>query len=241
MVIVTSSSNDYFFYLRNLLHDLNLYEKNSKLIIYDLGLLPEQLQWLIDNDYEIRKFDFDLYPKFIRLDNEINDPNNIQTRVKKGCSVFKAVIINDLLKEFQTTILWMDCRLRLKNELLEIKKLINKNGCYFPTFNNKTIINGTHPFTLSYLNVEKEIHNKLLLVNQIMGWDYNKNGILRLSEDFKNYCLTEHWIKPNGANDLNHSFEYSILSILFYQYQKMHGLNSEELPKNTEPYYLTKK
>lgn len=217
MVIVTSSSKNYFNYLKNLLSTLNIYQKNSEIIIYDLGLLPEQLTWLRDNRYQVRDFNFSIYPNFIRLDNTVLDPDNTKTRIKKGCSVFKPIIINDLLQEFKDIILWLDCRINITGDLDKLENLINKNGFYFPTFNNKTIGESTHPFTLRYLNVSDDICEQLLLVNQMMGWDYKKEGVLHLSRDFKDYCLVENWIKPLGANDLNHSFEYSILSILFYQ------------------------
>lgn len=241
MVIVTASSNHYFNYLENFLNTLDVYNKNLQVIIYDLGLTPEQLNLLREKKYIVRNFDFSLYPKFIRLDNNIPDPDNNKNRIKKGCSVFKSIIVNDLLYESRDIVLWMDCRINITGSLQNIKDLILKNGFYFPTFKNKTIISSTHPFTLQYLNIGADIYNELLLVNQIMGWNYHKNGILSLSNSFKSFCLVENWIKPEGANDTNHSFEYSILSILFYQYKQIYNFNFEELPPDKLNFSLMKR
>src|SRR5581483_3934485 len=67
LVIVTGASSNHFRCLKNLLHSIELFEPQSRTIIYDLGLTTDEVADLTTTGYDVRRFGFDGYPPHVNI------------------------------------------------------------------------------------------------------------------------------------------------------------------------------
>src|SRR5579859_3360420 len=109
LTIVTGSSSNHFLCLKNLLFSISLFEPKTRTIIYDLGLKNSELEELESGPCEIRKFRFEEYPEYFRInDSQYYTGLKINKGHNSGCYAWKPVIINNLVQESCGMVLWLD-------------------------------------------------------------------------------------------------------------------------------------
>lgn len=208
-LILTGSDSTHFNSLINLLISLVKYEKLTEIKIIDLGMTLTEINFLKSNfKIEISKFDFKEYPKFIN----IRDSND-----KLGAYAWKPISIYNEFCKSDKNIIWLDAGCKITKKLKLIKYLVLKNGFYSPQSSNN-ILRWTHPTTLAYLKVNKDIYNKRNISGGIVSFAKNSEEIQNLLTDWYKFSLNEEIISPKGSNRENHRQDQAVLSILVHKY-----------------------
>ena len=207
--IVTGSDNFFYSSLLQLIENINKYENNSNLIVYDLGLNKYQLEELRIKypKLVIRKFNFEEYPTFISLRDEHN---------KLGQYAWKSIILKKELNENTEPVIWFDTGNLIKKRLTYLRIIISAYGFYSP-LSDGTIYKWTHEGSIDLLEVDDSTLKKRNLTGGIVGVNKNFPKVISLINKWEEYCRIENYIAPKGSSRENHRQDQSLLSILKYQ------------------------
>eukprot|EP00961_Rhodomonas_salina_P013076 175899-Rhodomonas_salina.1 len=84
--------------------------KQLPLVVYDLGLFPEDLEELRTKFpwADIRQFDYTKYPPFFDV------------RVEKGHYAWKPALVREVYQDYNTSVLWMDA----SNKFSNVQKIV---------------------------------------------------------------------------------------------------------------------
>ncbi len=209
LVIVTGSDSSHFKSLYQLLVSLNRYEKNTKVLIYDLGITDQESE-ILKNDFsnfELRKFDYSKYPSYFNI------------KINAGEYAWKPVIINDVLNECKTSVCWLDGGNKVTKPLILLRKVIEFYGFYSP-FSKGIISDWTHPKSLEYLDVlnDKNLLKQKNLNGACVAVDYNNIKARQVIKNWSDAAKTKDCIAPQGSSRENHRQDQAILSVLVYKY-----------------------
>jgi hypothetical protein len=204
MVIVSGADESYFYPLVNLAGSLRYWAPKHKLVVYNLGLRPEQVKQLQQWDIEVKW------------------PNGIPKRYPVHLAIgkkyaWKPVAINESLHEYKQ-IFWLDAGSTIASPLTEPIRIVQETGiflvkgqdsnmrlsypCTYETFgyNKQTFIGGAHYSgnTQAYLYPSRYVNTVVI-----------PNAECALKAD----C-----IMPEGSNLGNHRYDQTSLSILSYRH-----------------------
>src|SRR5262245_24467877 len=121
LTIVTGASSNHFACLKNLLFSLSMFEGDSRILVYDLGLDAAELAELAAGGHEVRKCDYDRYPPHVNLANQ------------RGAYAWKPIIVEGALREFGGMLLWLDAGNLIHARLDRVRSVLNTTGFYSPT------------------------------------------------------------------------------------------------------------
>jgi hypothetical protein len=223
ITIVTGASGNHFACLGNLLDSIEVNESDTRTIVYDLGLDAVQVRELAGGRWEIRKFAFDDYPAYCRIDDSQRYTGfHIDKGRHSGCYAWKPIIISDILEEVGGAVLWLDAGNLVHRPLAGIRSTLAAQGIYAPV-SQGTIQRWMHPKTLAYLEVPP---GHLVNTNRnaaVLGFAPGRPGILELVREWRRCALDESCIAPTGADHSNHRWDQALLSALVYQFQERYG------------------
>lgn len=208
LVIVTGSDSSHFKSLYQLLKSLTLHEKNTKVLVFDLGITNKEREIIKDDfpNYELRKFDYSKHPSYFNI------------KENAGEYAWKPVIINSVLNEFKTSVCWLDGGNKVMKPLISIRKIIELYGFYSP-FSKGIISDWTHPKSLECLGVLKE--KKILKQRNLNGAcvcaNYNNLEVRKLIKNWSDCAKSKNCIAPEGSSRENHRQDQAILSTLIYR------------------------
>ena len=114
-------------------------------------------------------------------------------------------------------VLWLDAGNLVRNNLFIIKLLIFSHGFYSPISSNR-IIDWTHPKTLDKFNDLSKFFNKRNKNGAIIGFYTGNKKAKLFVEDFFNMSLDKSYIAPENSSRLNHRYDQSLISLLFFKY-----------------------
>lgn len=205
LVIVSGADSSHFKSLVQFIKSVIYYEPWSKLVIYDLGLVKTEADYVKANFPEVlfRTFDYSKYPSYFNIKN------------KAGRFAWKPVIIHEVLTEFHKMVIWLDAGCLITQPLYQIRNVIKNYGFYSP-ISGGTIKEWTHPQTLEYMKVPDDMLNNRNLAGTAVAINFNYPDALKLVELWEKYALIEECSAPQGATKQNHRYQ-SILTILAYQ------------------------
>lgn len=208
IVFVTAAEKNYFNELTFLLTSFKT-NCDNRIIVYNLGLQSEQLTNLFENfpDIEVRKFEFDNYPKFIKT----------YTDNKLGNYAWKPIIVDDLLNEVKSKIIWLDAGNIINNKIIFLKIAITARKLIVPTSSNK-IKDWTHPRTLEYISLNDRYLNNNNYASGLIGFDYDSKKARLVSREWKKFSLIQECISPTGSSRRNHRQDQAVLTLLLYKY-----------------------
>lgn len=209
LIIVTGSDSSHFKSLYQLLESLQMFEKNTKTIIFDLGITDEERE-IIKNDFpkfELRIFDYSTYPKYFN------------TYLNAGEYAWKPVIINNILSEFKTSVCWLDGGNKVIKPLTSIRKIVELIGFYSP-FSKGIISDWTHPKTLEFLNVsnDKDVLKQPNLNGACVSINFNNVDVRNVIQKWSDCAKLKDCIAPEGSSRKNHRQDQAVLSTLVYKY-----------------------
>lgn len=209
LVIVTGSDSSHFKSLYQLLESLSIHEKNTKIIIFDLGITSKESEIIKNNfpNFELRKFDYSKYPSYFNI------------KENAGEYAWKPVIINDILNEFKTSVCWLDGGNKVTEPLTSLRKIIEFYGFYSP-FSKGIISDWTHLKTLECLNVSKD--KNLLKQGNLNGAcvsaNYNDLEVRNVIQKWSDCAKSKYCIAPEGSSRENHRQDQAVLSTLVYKH-----------------------
>ena len=207
-LILTGSDSTHFNSLINLLKTLKKHEKDSEVIVINLGMQTKELQYIKNNfKYEIKNFNFIEAPDFVSERDEFG---------KLGSYAWKPISI---FKEFNNTsknIIWLDAGCLINKNLKLLKDIIRTNGFYSPQ-SSDNIARWSHKETLKKLQTENNFLNKRNISGGIVGFSKNSQKAEELLTCWHNYSITKEVIAPEGSSRLNHRQDQTILSVLIHK------------------------
>lgn len=207
IVFVTAAEENYYIKVQSL---LNSYFKNlnNKLVLYDLGLKPDQIINLKKSysDLEIRKFQFDKFPKFI---GTFHDD-------KLGSYAWKPIIVDHVLNEFKCKVVWLDAGNVINKKVVFLKIALTSKKFISPLSSN-TIKDWTHPSTFKYISIKDKYLTSPNYASGLISFDYKNEKSKRLSNEWKLFSEIEDCIAPIGSSRDNHRQDQTILTLLIYK------------------------
>ena len=208
IVFVTAAEKNYFKQLDSLLES---YYKNlsNKLIVYDIGLEKDQVNYLKDK-YEklnIRIFLFNHYPKFI---GEYFDD-------KLGNYAWKPIIVNELMQECKSKVVWLDAGNLITKKIIFLKIALSASGIIVPTSSN-TIRDWTHPKTIEYIGIDNKYLDSNNYASGLIGFDYKSKKANKIAELWSNFSQIQECISPPDSSRENHRQDQAVLTLLLYKY-----------------------
>jgi hypothetical protein len=211
LTIVTGASSNHFYCLRNLLYSISRFEPGSRTIVYDLGLSNRQKRKLKNwPNIRYRRFDFNQYPSWVRITGVGNKGK------ASGCYAWKAIIIQQVLREFNGLLLWLDAGDLVLGRLTKLRRILRAEGVYSPK-SSGTISQWTHEGTLQYMGVPQSFLDRPNRNAAIVGLNANHSAARELATEWFRYSLQKKCIDPVGAFSSNHRYDQAILSILLYR------------------------
>ena len=208
IIFVTAAEKNYFKQLDSLLES---YYKNlsNKLIVYDIGLEKDQVNYLKDK-YEklnIRIFRFNHYPKFI---GEYFDD-------KLGNYAWKPIIVNELMQECKSKVVWLDAGNLITKKIIFLKIALTASGIIVPTSSN-TIRDWTHPKTIEYIGIDNKYLDSNNYASGLIGFDYKSKKANKIAELWSNFSQIQECISPLDSSRENHRQDQAVLTLLLYKY-----------------------
>ena len=208
LVIVTGSDSSHFKSLYQLLESLKVHEKNTKTIIYNLGLTSDEVLKIKSKfkNFELRDFDYAKYPEYFNV------------KVNAGEYAWKPVIINTVLNEFKTSVCWLDGGNKVVKPLNSLRKIIELYGFYSP-FSKGIVSEWTHEKSLDCLGVsnDSKILNQRNLNGACVAANYNNVAARNVIKKWSDCAKNKACIAPEGSSRSNHRQDQAILSVLVYK------------------------
>jgi hypothetical protein len=190
----------------------------QNLILYDLGLSIVSLKLLREkySDLKIVRFPYEEYPSFFNI------------RENAGQYAWKPAIIERVAECFpEETIIWMDSRNIVFDDLHELTHFIEQNGI-FTGISSGNVAKWTHPGTLQYMNCAPSLLNNVCRNAACVGFDLRKKYARELLHEWCELSKIKDCIAPVGSSRMNHRQDQAILTILFYECLKRHSLQTYE-------------
>lgn len=207
IIFVTAAEQNYYLKVQIL---LTSYFKNlnNKLILYDLGLKPEQIINLSNNysDLEIRKFKFDKFPKFV---GTFHDD-------KLGSYAWKPIIVDQVLNEFKCKVVWLDAGNVINKKVGLLKVALTAKKFISPLSSN-TIKDWTYPSTFKYISLKEKYLTSPNYASGLISFDYKNEKSKKLSNEWRRFSEIEDCIAPIGSSRENHRQDQTILTLLIYK------------------------
>ena len=218
--LVTAANHAYFVPLKRLLRTVYQYEAAhvERVIVYDLGFTPPQVEYLCA-----------AYPKLLvrsfDLSNEV--PWASMDQNAGGFYAWKPLIIARVLEEFGTDVIWADSSIVIRRPLLRIRKTLRRRGLYTSFWVGKSIRDATDERTISVLNAHDESRLPMLVAS-LVGVSRAHATVHTLVEEWVRCCIDPNINNPQGATVATHKGDQSVLSILAYR----NGLVRRQLKRN---------
>ncbi len=215
LTIITAAESRYFSRLQTLLWTVSVFEPQSKVIVWDLGLTQEQLD-LLNNiptfclpNWEIRKFDYSRYPSYF----DIN--------VQNGRMAFRPVTLQSAANEFGGLLLWLDASMQLRGSMSKIMLRAKQQGFYAPC-TALTIERGLFPSSRGPLNVTDDLLSKNVMDAGMLCVDTTNPDIKAIIDRWVTVTMDANCTAPTGSAKRTHSQD-GVFSAVMYQAIKAKG------------------
>ncbi len=208
ILFISAAEKNYFSQLRSLIES---FQDNSKckLIIYDIGLEKNQVEILKKEykDIEIRTFDFKKYPEFV---SQYFDG-------KLGNYAWKPIIVNEILEEFRSKVVWLDAGNLINSKIIFLKITLTALGLVVPVSSNR-IIDWTHSKTIDLIGLNQKFLKSNNYASGLIGFDYNLSIAKQISAKWSEFSQIQECISPTGSSRDNHRQDQAVLTLLLYKY-----------------------
>jgi Protein of unknown function (DUF1647) len=206
LVIVTGADSSHYKSLCQFLSSLFFHEPDIKAVVFDLGLIELQRQYLKDafSSIELRLFDYSQYPDYFDI------------KINAGEYAWKPVIFCDTLNEFKCCVCWMDAGNLVTQPLFWLRRITSALGMYSPR-SRGLISDWTHPKTLEFLKPSNKLLEKPNLSGACIAAIYQNPKARDVVNKWKECALTKECIAPKGSNRKNHRQDQAVLSVLAHQ------------------------
>jgi len=224
LVVVTAASRDYFERARNLAGSLHVWEPHTLLLLYDLGLDPQQARsaagW---KNVQLKTLHFDALPVHFRW-------NGWET----STYAFKPLVVSQAL-DAHDCVLWLDSGVEVRQPLHWARSWLRSHGVLLIHSGWPFPNSWVHPAALVALNKSAYPSTEDKETNQKLFGDFTDPGGLAMKEVWSGVlgvrrserivyqyvirpwyecALERECIAPRGSNKTNHRQDQTALSIL---------------------------
>jgi hypothetical protein len=211
-IFVTASNTIYFKQLFRLVESIQRYETDL-IILYDLGLDPEELNRLSElSNISVRKFNFQQYPDHFDL-----------SKYPYGSFAWKIALIHETFHEFKCDLTYLDAKNLVIDKFSVSRFYLNHYGFYMP-YSAGEIIKWTHPATFAYFK-NQSLGEKKPLNGSYFSISFRNERVVELINEWFELAFEKDIIAPEGASKENHRYDQSLLSCLFHN-----AFNFDKLP-----------
>lgn len=206
LTIVSAADKSHFVPLVQLLVSIQRFEPNARVHIWDLGLTILQCEVLQScfTGLQMRKFDFDSKPSFIRIENDT------------GSYAWKPLIVQEESEDDSGFLIWLDAGDRLVSSLSPITRLLKSRPFYSP-YSSGTLSNWTHQDMLKRFDLTYDSSHLRNLNGAIIAFDTREQPARVLINEWSRCALDKECIAPNGSDRTNHRQDQSALSCIAYR------------------------
>ncbi|MCP4000616.1 MAG: DUF1647 domain-containing protein [Gammaproteobacteria bacterium] len=206
LIIVTAADSSHFKPLLRFLFSVETHEGCVPVIIYDLGLTPDEREsfQILFPAYELRTFNYSEYPDYFDI------------KVRAGEYAWKPVVIHEVANEQNGLVVWMDAGNLITEPMISLRQIINDRGFYTPQ-SGGTVRDWTHRGTLEYLSVPDHVLSKKNRACGLVGFDTRRKSAMTLIEVWSDCALNKNCIAPEGSSRRNHRQDQAVLTVLLYQ------------------------
>lgn len=206
LVIVTGADSSHYKSLCQFLSSVFMHEPNIKVVVFDLGLIEPERQYLkgVFPTAELRLFDYSQYPDYFNI------------KVNAGEYAWKPIILSDILNEFKHCVCWMDAGNIVTKPLFLLRKITEKVGMYSPS-SDGSISKWTHPRTLEFLNASDNLLHKYNLNGACVAVCYQNPKARDVVNQWRRCALIKECIAPKGSSRKNHRQDQAVLSVIAHQ------------------------
>lgn len=200
VAIVTATSSNHYIPLTRLLVSIRHHEPNIPIIVYDLGLTAEQIEWIrYVNGVVFRTFPFRNWPPHVAVEAETY--------------AWKPIIINEVMTRDTANVIWMDSgdqlRAPIRNAMLRYWE--DYRGFYSGT-SSGDLKTWTFPATLAVLNVPQDLLTTTNCNAAFLGFSLAVHE--PLVKPWLKCALDVNCIAPEGSSRANHRQDQAVLSCL---------------------------
>jgi hypothetical protein len=198
-MFLTAASSNHFKTVKQFIKSLN----GEPVIFYDIGLTQNEINEIKLLPIEYRLFDWSLVP-----------PWGLLSSTYAGSYVWKPIIVHTVFQENYDILIWCDAG----NIIYNIKELVEhiKDVKLYTPVVNATLYNFSHQVCLDKMNMTEEERHYTMRNAAIIGL-VNEPIVKQFIDDWKSYSLIEEIIVGCRSN---HRHDQSILSCLFYKYNR---------------------
>ena len=199
-VIVTACSSNHFVPLTRLLLSIRRHEPTLPIILYDLGMTPEQAEWVKGvNGVVYRVFPFRNWPPHVALERESYS--------------WKPIIISQVMKKDEANVVWMDAGNQLRAPIYDAihKYWADYRGFYSSTSSGDLKL-WTFPATLKALNVPDTLLTNPNCNAAFLG--FSVEVYESLVAPWVKCALDANCIVPEGSSRDNHRQDQAVLSCI---------------------------
>jgi hypothetical protein len=214
LTIVTGASSNHFRCLNNLLRSIDHHE-TAPVVVYDLGLAPEESAQLRAEGRQLVRFPFERYPPYF----------GTAAKTGRPCC-WKPVLIREVIEATCSPVLWLDAGDLLHERLTRVRAVLATTGFYSPD-GADVIARYTHPQVLALLAAEPEILKDRNRNGAIVGFGCNAMA-MELSRIWRDCALREEIMYPAGWTKRIWRSDQAILSVLVAQFRRRHGFTLED-------------
>ncbi len=210
IVIVTGSDSMFAETLFQLLANLESKKFHESLIVYDLGMNNEQIQYIKSEhpSVTIEEFKFESYPDFI---------SKRDTHGTLGAYAWKPNIVYETLKKYKKKVIWLDSA-NLINWRFIFVLIVLTNKKFFSPISAGNISDYTFKDTIEEIDYPRNKLNKRNLTGGFNGFDWNDENSRKIAEMWRDLSNKEELILPKKSTKFNHRWDQSILTLLIYKY-----------------------
>lgn len=206
LTLVTASDTSHARSLMNFLASAKEHEPKTRLIVYDLGLTPQERRNIDTRfNYEVRNFDFSRYPPFFNI------------KVAAGEYAWKPTIVREVSKEATGILCWMDAGNIIKEPLHRLRRESRRFGYYSP-HSSGSIQEWTHQGMLSYFGLPADWQATSSNLNgACIAFDIKSSIGADLIALWAEYALIKDCIAPAGSSRANHRQDQALFTVLAYR------------------------
>lgn len=212
LYFVTGANHTHGSSLPQLLGTLRLWERWTRVVVYDLGLSSRQRKALLDCDFNgsVETFPFEEYPAFF----DIN--------VNAGQYAWKPALVQRELNKSNAPLCWMDAGNYVRRPLWGIRRTLRRAGFYCPS-SSHTVSRWTHPLMIENLGLPPDFcADKQNLNTACVAFDPLNAKARHLADEWARCAMDENIIGPPGSSRANHRQDQALLTVLAYRDGMVH-------------------
>jgi hypothetical protein len=206
MTIISGASTSYFRGLKNLAGSVQYWAPGHSLVVYNLGMSPEQLS------------EIETWENVHAIKWRNGFPSHFPKHARDGKKyAWKSLAINESLHEYRS-IFWMDAGSTLVNPLTEVERIVQETGMFLVHGQDVDMKPKSHPASYEYFGYNKSSFHggphfgggtqAHMLPSRYVDTIVKPNAVCALDAS----CVA-----PAGSSLSNHRYDQSTLSILAYQ------------------------